>query len=196
MRVWRRLAVLATMPLLLAAKPVGWQRLISQHDKTRLREWRTSWTTALAQARAAGFAAQVDAEGALLQPDAALDHPSPPDGHYRCRLLKIGRSLVNPSPGFLALPSAACTVMDGRLDVTEGLQRPGGELYAYDPMRMLLLGGLAVGDEQGMVRYGRDGQRDLMGLLTRIGPARWRVAFPEPTWQSKLDVLELIPASS
>jgi len=197
MKRWPALALLAALALpATAAGPIRWQRLISQHDKNRLREWRTSWTTALTQARAAGFGAQVDAEGDWLKPDAALEHPALPDGSYRCRLVKVGRSLLEPSPGFVALPPAACEVADGRLDVLEGVQRPGGQLFPYDPTRMLLLGGLGVGDEQGTVRYGRDGQRDLLGLVDRIGPARWRVAFPEPAWQSKLDVLELTPARS
>jgi hypothetical protein len=186
-------AIVALAAPLTAA--VRWQRLISQHDKNRLREWRTTWQAALAQARAAGFSTQVAAEGVLLQPDAALDRPTPPDGRYRCRLFKIGRSLLQPSPGFLALPPAACEVAEGRLDVLEGVQRPGGQLFPYDGTRLLLLGGLAVGDEQGTVRYGRDGQRDLLGLVDRIGPERWRVAFPEPAWQSKLDVVELTPVS-
>lgn len=195
MRRWTVLAFAAVLALpAVASEPLPWPRLISQHDRNRLREWRTTWTTALAQARNAGFGARIDAEGVLLQPDAALEHPTPPDGPYRCRLIKVGRSLLEPSPGFVALPPAACEVADGRLDVLEGVQRPGGQLFPYDAARMLLLGGLAVGDEQGTVRYGRDSQRDLLGLVDRIGPTRWRVAFPEPAWQSKLDVLEMIPA--
>lgn len=183
----------ALAPVALPAKPVPWRRLITQHDKNRLREWRNAWVTALSQARAAGFGARIDAEGALLQPDTALEQPAAPDGDYRCRLFKLGKAVVSSSPGFIAYPAAHCRIADGRLAVLDGVQRPGGQLFPYDGSRLLLLGGLAVGDEQGMVRYRRDDDRDLLGLMTRIGPQRWRVAFPAPAWQSRLDVLELVP---
>lgn len=185
----------ALAPMALPAKPVRWQRLITQHDKNRLREWRNVWVLALSQARTAGFGARIAAEGVLLQPDAALEQPAAPDGDYRCRLFKLGKAVVSSSPGFIAYPAAHCRIADGRLDVLDGVQRPGGQLYPYDGSRLLLLGGLAVGDEQGTVRYRRDDDRDLLGLMNRIGPQRWRVAFPAPAWQSRLDVLELVPAT-
>ena len=195
-RGWRLASLAVAFGLAMpgvAAVSSHWQRLISQHDKTRLREWRNAWDQALTQARNGGFAAQIAAEGVLLQPDSALDRPDIPDGLYRCRLFKLGKAPISASPGFIAYPSARCRVGDGRLDVLEGEQRPGGRLFHYDDARLLLLGGMAVGDEQGTVRYGRDSQRDLLGLLDRVGPQRWRVAFPQPAWQSKLDVLELVP---
>ena len=59
---------------------------------------------------------------------------------------------------------------------------------------MIFLGTLQLGDEQGSLRYGHDRSRDMIGLLERVGPARWRIAFPAPAFESKLDVIELIPA--
>jgi hypothetical protein len=41
--------------------------------------------------------------------------------------------------------------------------------------------------------YGRDAERDMVGILERVGTARWRIAFPYPRWESLIDVIELVP---
>src|SRR4249919_1826505 len=83
-----------------APKPVvhtettDWRAAATGHDRERLRDWRASFTKALTQARAGGHAAEVAAEGVLLEPDAALGGPIP-NGDYRCRVIKLGAK----SPG-------------------------------------------------------------------------------------------------
>jgi len=52
-----------------------------------------------------------------------------------------------------------------------------------------------LGDESRALRYGRDRERNLIGLVERIGPQRWRIAFPRPAFESLLDVIELVPRS-
>lgn len=176
--------------------PNNWRDVITTHDRTRLKDWRTSWTEALQQARAGGFGAQVDAEGVWLQPDVALDQPRPPDGLYRCHIVKLGTAPGYAGPGkhgFIAMPEGDCRVAGGILAKLDGEQRPGGRLFAYDDARLLFLGGMAVGDEAGLVRYKRDPQRALVGLVERIGPQRWRLVLPRPAWESHLDVMEIVP---
>ena len=34
----------------------------------------------------------------------------------------------------------------------------------------------------------------MAGFVERVGPRRWRIAFPYPAFESNLDVLELVPA--
>jgi hypothetical protein len=34
----------------------------------------------------------------------------------------------------------------------------------------------------------------MVGMMERIGPARWRLVLPRPAYQSILDLLELRPA--
>jgi hypothetical protein len=58
---------------------------------------------------------------------------------------------------------------------------------------MVFLGTLQLGDEPGVLKYGHDRERDMAGLLERIGDRRWRLVFPYPAFESTIDVLELIP---
>jgi hypothetical protein len=60
---------------------------------------------------------------------------------------------------------------------------------------MIFLGTLQLGDEQGTLRYGHDRDRDMAGILERIGEGRWRLVLPSPAFESMLDVVELTPAS-
>jgi hypothetical protein len=41
--------------------------------------------------------------------------------------------------------------------------------------------------------YGRDANRDMAGIVQRIGPRRWRLVLPYPHFESLLDVVELVP---
>jgi hypothetical protein len=175
-----------------------WHNAATSSDRERLRGWRTAWTRALDAARAAGHGAALAAEGTLLDPDAALAGPTPTAGEYRCRTIKIGAK----SPGLLdyvAYPQFACRIApgEGTLDFAKlsGSQRPLGRLFTDSSRRMILLGTLQLGDEQGVLRYGRDQDRDMIALLERIGERRWRLVFPYPHFESLVDVIELVPAS-
>jgi hypothetical protein len=58
---------------------------------------------------------------------------------------------------------------------------------------MIFLGTLQFGDEGLAYRYSWDRERDMVGLLERIGDHRWRLVFPHPHFESLLDVIELVP---
>jgi hypothetical protein len=181
-----------------AAVPVaaGWRSIATGFDRERMRKWRTAWVKAVGQARAGGHGAEVAGEGILLEPDAALKGAAPPPGDYRCRVLKLGAR----SEGmldFVAYPSFDCRIGAdagtlGFIKLT-GSQRPIGRLFPDSDRRLIFLGALQLGDEQGSLRYGHDRQRDMIGLFERIGERRWRLAFPYPAFESTLDVIELIP---
>ena len=53
------------------------------------------------------------------------------------------------------------------------------------------VGVLELGDEIRTPRYGADPDRDMIGEVRRIDDDRWRIAFPWPAHESKLDILEL-----
>ena len=207
----RRLALLLLAPLALAgcahsrevvAPPSAerpsdaWRGLVTQDDRGRLRNWRKSWTDALAQARP-GFAASIAREGPLLDPDVGLAGATLPPGDYRCRTIKLG----NQRPGgqaFTAYEPRPCLVSaDGarlHFAVLDGPQRPLGTFFPDTSRRMIFLGTLQLGDEALAYRYGRDRERDMIGLLERIGEHRWRLILPAPHFESLLDVIELVPA--
>lgn len=178
-----------------AREQADWRATITAEDRRRLGRGREAWITALDRARASDAAA-VRAAGVLFDPDRALPTPVPPAGRYRCRTFKLGAQ----TPGMLdyvAYPPFACRVWQegGRVRLAKltGSQRPVGIIYAAGG-RAIFLGTLVLGDEAGAIRYGRDRLRDMVGVVERVEERRWRVAFPQPAFESLLDVMELVPA--
>jgi hypothetical protein len=174
----------------------GWRNIATDHDLERARKWRTAWVRAVAKARASGHSDEIDREGILLEPDSALRGVAPPAGDYRCRVIKVGgqgEGLLD----YVAYPFFDCRISagPGAMDFVKltGSQRPVGRLLPDSDRRMIFLGTLQLGDERGNLRYGHDRQRDMIGLLERIGERRWRLAFPYPAFESTLDVIELVP---
>jgi hypothetical protein len=201
------IASLAPLPLLActngetgpaAAVPAvaSWRSAATEFDRERMRKWRTAWVKAVAQAQAGGHGAEIGGEGALLDPDAALKGAAPPAGDYRCRTLKLGARSAG-MLDYVAYPAFDCRISGeaGALDFVKltGSQRPVGRLFEDSDRRMIFLGTLQLGDEQGVLRYGHDRQRDMIGLMERIGERRWRLVFPYPAFESTLDVIELVP---
>jgi hypothetical protein len=177
----------------------GWRALVTPDDRKRLGDWRSAWVEALRQSRASGHVAAVAREGALLQPDAALGGAALGEGSYACRVIKLGAN----GPGglaYVAYPAFAC-----RIDRENGLQhfnkltgsqRPVGHLYPETDSRTVFLGTLVLGDERMAIKYGRDRERDMAGVVERVGPRQWRLVLPFPRFESIVDVIELVPTST
>ena len=175
-----------------------WREVATPHDRERLRGWRDAFVEALQDARAAGYGADIDREGALLAPDAALAGATIPNGEYRCRVIKLGGQSAG-LLDYVAYPYFACRVRQERnlqsFAKLTGSQRQVGFILRHDAIRQVFLGTLVLGDEARAMQYGRDRQRDVAGFVERIGPARWRLIMPRPAFESTMDVLELVPAS-
>ena len=204
-----RFAILSVLALATAAcdvieQPSGlipqwtsaYKQVVSEKDKVRLRDWRKTFEAALAAARKAGHGAEIDREGALLDPDAGLDQPTIPNGMYRCRVIKLGAK----DPGnldYVSYPGFTCRVRSDhslqRLSKISGSQRYVGILFPDDAIHRVFLGTLVLGDERRALQYRQDDARDVAGFLERIGPNRWRLIMPQPHFESRLDVKELVP---
>jgi uncharacterized protein DUF4893 len=174
-----------------------WRMVATADDRERLREWRDSFVGALRDARTAGHSAEIAREGALLDPDAALGGGPIPNGDYRCRVIKVGakgEGLLN----YIAYPYFACRIaQQGGLQSfakLTGSQRQIGVIFPADAIRQVFLGTLALGDEHRATQYGTDRERDVAGWIERIAPNRWRMVMPRPHFESRLDVMELVPA--
>jgi len=186
-----------------AASGAGWRAVATKSDRARLRDWRSSWMQALRQARAAGHGVEIDAEGALLAPDAALPGAVLPPGDYRCRTIKVGAQASRRAGGleYITYPFFACAVGAANgggvqaFTKRTGSQRQIGWLYPDTGRRMVFIGTLQLGDESAVLRYGKDRQRDLAGMVERVGDQRWRLALPAPYFESLVDVIELVPAA-
>lgn len=177
-------------------QPNDWRQIASAADRDRIARWRQAWITGLDKATGAGNAAQIAAQGPLLKPDLPLDDPLLPPGDYRCRTFKLGAQsdgLLN----YVAYPFFTCRVSaeEGRIHLAkiDGSQRPVGDIFPDEARRMVFLGSMMLGDEARPLPYGRDAERDMAGIVERVGPYRWRIVFPYPRWESIIDILELIP---
>ena len=173
----------------------AYREIISADDQIRLRDWRSSFVDGLNAARQSGHDAEIDREGALLDPDAALTSPAIPNGMYRCRVIKLGAK----DPGnldFVAYGTFSCRIRQDRtlqrLGKLTGSQRYVGLIFPGDALRQVFLGTLAF-DESRVLQYGQDEQRDVAGYIERIGPQRWRLVMPQPHFESRVDVMELVP---
>jgi hypothetical protein len=177
-----------------------WRGVATENDRDRVRHWRDAWTEALAQANRSNAAA-ITAGGPLFDPDTALPGAQPPAGDYACRTIKLGRMPPGGSASdtldYVEYPAFRCRISEtgGRLRFTKltGSQRPAGNIFPDNGRRMIFLGTLVLGDETRALRYGRDEERDMIGIVERVGDSRWRLVFPRPHYESLLDVIELTP---
>lgn len=171
-----------------------WRADASRADIRRLERLDEAWDAALSQARAEGHGRELRALGPLVDPKAALARPQPTPGAYRCRTIKLGSPGAGPS--YVAYGWFRCRVAltpggDLVLEKTTGSQRQAGNLYPEAPRRLVFLGAVAWGTGEGRARYGRDAERDQVGVFERVGAGRYRLALPWPKQESKLDILEL-----
>ncbi len=180
-----------------------WHHVATNADRARLRNWWSAWSAALASAHSDGHGAAITAEGALLDPQAALPGPALPPGDYHCRTIKLGRpgasSLASAGLAYVTYPRFACRVTSegtvlGFTKLT-GSQRQSGLIFPDDDRRSVFLGTTALGDEQRPPDYGADAARNAAAWVERIGPQQWRMVFPRPAFESIVDVLELVPVA-
>ncbi len=201
----RALALLALLTVASCApKPVistgatDWRAVATDNDRGKLRDWRGAFVEGLAQARAAGHSADIAAHGPLLDPDAALGGGPIPNGMYRCRVIKLGSQSAGMLP-FVVYPQFSCRVQAAGRSQSfaklTGSQRPVGTIFPNDRLRQVFLGTLVLGDEMRAMHYGHDPDRDVAAFVERIGPARWRMVIPSPAFESRTDVIELVPAN-
>ncbi|UYY76748.1 DUF4893 domain-containing protein [Sphingomonas sp. R1] len=174
----------------------NWRRTATDVDREKLRNWRKAWSEALPLARAAD-ARRIDGDAELFDPDRAQADAMPPAGAYRCRTTKLGGGGTAVS-AIVTYDWRPCTlVADGQVRhfrIAGGVQRPDGNLFPDVKARAVFVGTLEVGDDAAPLRYGLDNKRDLIGYAERIGAARWRLVLPYPAFESKLDVIEIVPA--
>ena len=184
-------------PVVEVAEDPEWRRIASPEDAIRIDRLQGAWQQALQEARAKGFGRAIAAEGDLLRPAGALLRPEPTPGPYRCRTIKLGTQKRG-SPAFVAYKPFFCYVeAEGTLLTIvkqTGSERPAGRLYPDShARRAVFLGTLALGTEDAPLPYGARPARDLVGIMERIAPFRFRMVIPWPRQESKLDVIEMRP---
>ena len=176
-----------------------WRALATTADAERLRRLPMAWSEALAEVRAGRSTTALREEGSLLEPGAGLARPAPTPGSYNCRLIRLGKT-DRRAPALIKFKPFFCyvEVENDLLTIVKqtGTERPAGRLWEDDEaLRLIFLGSIALGEKERNKPYGEDASRDMVGVLERVGPMRWRLALPFPRSGAKLEVYELTPVA-
>jgi Domain of unknown function (DUF4893) len=189
---------LAVPAVIVVAKPIDaektlWTSVATANDVKRLNNWRAAFEQARQEAIKAGYGDDVAKGGDLFKIDAAQTGSRLPEGYYKCSVSKLGGGFVQ----FIQYPAFRChvTFEGGRRQFVKlsGSQRPVGYIYKKDSFQSVFLGTIVLGDEDKLVSYGQDEDRNEAGLVERIGAKRWRIIFPFPYYESTMDVIDLVP---
>lgn len=167
----------------------------TRSDTERMERLDQAWRAGREDAIRGGAGEELRRLGPVADPRVNLSRPQPTPGRYQCRTIKLGAASEGMLP-YVAYGWFKCQVSltpggDLILKKTTGSQRQTGLICPDSTRRARFVGVLALGDEVRIPRYGADADRDLVGEVRRIGDDRWRVAFPWPAYESKLDILEL-----
>lgn len=185
--------------------PVGavlddWRGVITPADRDRYQRRAAAWSLALEQAKRQPGSGDLASLGALIDPDAGRPGVAPAPGAYRCRTVKLGSQGDEGGLGYVVYGWFGCrieqTAAGLKLVKQTGSQRPAGLLFPENDREMIFLGSMALASEPSARSYGQRPERDMVGVLERIGDQRWRLVTPWPAAESNLDLLELVPASA
>lgn len=134
----------------------------------------------------------VRAEGPLLDPAAAEPLPQLSPGSYRCRLIRLGGAaqIRSFAPDFCYVGAG-----DDRLAFTKqtGTTLPEGYIYAGTATAQVFLGTVRSAGQKGGKAYGADPANDVVGLVTRVAPFRWRLMLARAASGNGIDLYELVP---
>jgi len=163
------------------------QKLMTPADEARLEKYEETRKAALAEARNGNAAEVAELDALLAKPLLSL-----PDfdlgGEWQCRTVKAGGLSPLVVYGWFK-----CKVSDDgsgwKLEKASGSQRTIGRFYDDGEKRMIYLGSFYVAADAPKP-YGSGPESDQVGYAFRTDPAEWRIEFPAPQYESKLDVLE------
>lgn len=163
-------------------------KLMTSADKVRLRDYVKTREAALAEARG-GDATDVAALDALLSKQPQSFAGFDLTGNWRCRTIKAGGLSKLIIYGWFK-----CRVTDDgsgwMLEKFTGSQRTKGRFYDDGDKRLIYLGSFSVNSDKPKP-YASGPETDQVGYAFRSGSNGWRIEFPAPYYESKLDILEL-----
>lgn len=154
----------------------AWRTIARAPDQQRVDDIDTEWGGALS-ALPARLKPKTASDQRLLDPQAARPLPAMPPGGYQCRRIRLGgRTKLTRFK-----PDTCYVKLDGdrvSFTVQSGALMPGGWLYPDGDRRVILLATDRPASVRAAPAYGLDADRDLVGVIERIGPLRWRLTVP------------------
>jgi hypothetical protein len=165
------------------------ERIITQADRDRLARYDAIRAEALNEAKEQGNPAEYQALSTLLEKPTVAFNDFNLTGDWQCRVTKAGGL----SP-LVVYSWFRCRVTDDgsgwMLEKLTGSQKTKGRFYTDSDKRLTYLGAGYVNDDPAP-KYGLGPKTDQVGYTFATGPSEWRIEFPAPTYESKLDILEL-----
>ncbi|WP_312798537.1 DUF4893 domain-containing protein [Tianweitania sp.] len=163
-------------------------RIITKSDAARLEKYEATRTEALNDARENGDAKDVDIVNTVMTERPLRFAGFDMKGDWQCRTIKLGGD-----PAAVVYGWFKCRVTDDGagwfLSKINGSQRTQGRFYDDNDLRLTYLGTQFVEGEQPK-RYGTYADADQVGYAFRTAKG-FRIEFPAPVFESKLDILEL-----
>jgi hypothetical protein len=188
----RKIASLLFTSFLLTAPALAdgeLDKLLTEADKARLANFQRTEAEALQQALR-GDPAEVEIlTAALAGKPLPMDGDFDPTGNWRCRVIKAGSDDLLP---LVVYGWFKCRVSDDGagwfVEKISGSQRTSGRLYAKSATELVYVGAGHVNDDPPR-KYGDDAEQNQVAIVTRRGENKLVFMFPEPVFESKLDVM-------
>jgi hypothetical protein len=182
------LAALGLIALTLPAHADGEvQKLITAADKARLDKYGETRKAALEEAKAGNPTEVKQLDELLAKPLVAFSDKDL-TGSWKCRTIKAGGLSPLVIYGWFK-----CKVTDDgsgwRLAKISGSQRTAGRFFDDGDKRAIYLGSFSVNDDKAK-SYGSGPESDQVGYAFRNSATEWRIEFPAPYYESKLDIME------
>lgn len=162
--------------------------LMTPADRERLEKFEETRAMALSEARAGGAPADIAIIDAVANAPAMSMEGFDPVGEWRCRTIKAGGPVPLVVYGWFR-----CRISDDgagwMLEKLTGSQRTKGRFFTESDERNIYLGAyFTAGDAP--PPYGSGPESDQAGYMIRTGADTFRIEFPAPTYESRLDILE------
>ena len=181
-------AALGLVALILPAHADGEvQKLITAADKARLDKYGETRKAALDEAKAGDPAEVKQLDELLARPLVAFSDKDL-TGNWKCRTIKAGGLSPLVIYGWFK-----CKMSDDgsgwKLEKITGSQRTTGRFFDDNEKRAIYLGVFSVNDDKPKP-YGSGPESDQVGYTFRNSATQWRIEFPAPYYESKLDIME------
>jgi hypothetical protein len=163
-------------------------KLITAADRKRMENYEATRKEALDEAHKGGSADDIKVLDALLANEPQSFQGFDMTGNWECRTIKAGGPVALVAYGWFK-----CKVTDDGsgwvLEKVSGSQRTRGRFYDIDDRRLAYLGSFYVKGDTAKP-YGAGPETDQFAYAFRTSERSFRLEFPAPYYESKLDIIE------
>ena len=163
-------------------------KLITAADRERMEKYGETRKEALAEAKAGGAPEDVAVLDAIVNKQPQSWSGFDMTGNWQCRTIKAGGLVPLVVYGWFK-----CKVTDDgsgwTLEKVSGSQRTKGRFFDDGDKRLTYLGSFYVAGEP-VKPYGSGPDSDQFGFAFRTGAKEFRIEFPAPRYELKLDIME------